>query len=86
MQHIQVLTKQFFWNDVSEFNCIILHIKITYWQHPNDRISSNRWAKPLVGGEDNPSSKEVDSPNKSSTLMPWSMINGILGRTEIQMK
>lgn len=51
----------------------------TYWQQPRRRISSSRWARPLVAGaDDRPSSREVGSPKRSSTSMPSSMIRGML--------
>ena len=61
--------------------------KKTYWQHPDNRISSNRFAKPLeetaVADGKPPKSRAADeeSPKRSSTLMLSSIIKGIFQLT-----
>lgn len=58
------------------------NVESTYWQQPRDRNSSSRWARPLVEVVvGSPSSKEAGSPNKSSTLIPSSIIIGIIYNT-----
>ena len=50
-----------------------------YWQHPNRRISSKHCARPLIGEvAGKPSSRELGSPKRSSTLIPSSMIKRII--------